>query len=179
MARTRPSRSPSQPNSTPPVAAPIRNDAVAIPNQKPTAADRSAGAMPDGRRSVIAGPATSGNRPISRPSNIQPSRAAVRAIHCPRLTPVSADFAMSFMGNRSQRAGVGEPERKRPEGLQSLALSPVAYAPGSPGGLTAQQGVKQERGADGEDGQADADDHAEHQHVLAARRGRHRRGRQK
>ena len=35
MARTRPMRSPSQPNSTPPVAAPTRKPAVTTPNQTP------------------------------------------------------------------------------------------------------------------------------------------------
>ena len=105
MARTRPSRSPSQPKRTPPVAAPIRNPAVAMPYHvltSPSVALRprafvrgsvlrgSHRSPPPGRadwlsNSFRAGLATSGNSPISMPSKAQPSKAAVSAIHLPEL----------------------------------------------------------------------------------------------
>src|SRR5205814_2735 len=71
MARTRPMRSPSQPNSTPPVAAPTRKPAVTTPNHKPIRPS-SAVAI----KSLIAGRPTIENTPISNPSNIQPRRAS-------------------------------------------------------------------------------------------------------
>lgn len=79
IARTRPIRSPSQPNTTPPVAAPMRNTAMITPNQP----SMSAFEAPESS-SPSAGRPTSGNIPISKPSNIQPSSAATRAIQRPR-----------------------------------------------------------------------------------------------
>ena len=75
IARTRPIRSPSQPKSTPPDAAPTRNTAVITPNQ----ASRSAPVLPAGKRSASAREPTRGKSPISNPSNSQPSTAATRA----------------------------------------------------------------------------------------------------
>src|SRR5262245_61494737 len=79
MARTRPSRSPSQPNSTPPVAAPTRKPAVMTAFHRPSSTSPG---LPS--RSRTAGRATNGNSPISSPSNIHPKRAAASVIQRPR-----------------------------------------------------------------------------------------------
>src|SRR5262249_31391692 len=90
IARMRPSRSPSQPKSTPPVAAPTRKPAMMIPFHGLIAASCFANdSRPTSSNSISAGRATTGKRPISKPSNIQPSSAAISASHRPRLVLVS------------------------------------------------------------------------------------------
>ena len=79
MARTRPMRSPSQPNTKPPAAAPIRNRAVMRPIQSWT--KFSSNICVAACISCKAGRATSGKIPICMPSNIQPRQAASRASH--------------------------------------------------------------------------------------------------
>ena len=83
MARTRPRRSPSQPNPSPPAAAPSRNKAVMRPIQTPT--NWSPTRAEAGIMLWRAGRATSGKMPISTPSNIQPRKPAARTNHCARL----------------------------------------------------------------------------------------------
>ena len=74
MAFTRPSLSPSQPKSTPPVAAPTRKTAMMTVNHCPcTSADSL------GSKSCRAGLPISGKSPISNPSNSQPRKAATSA----------------------------------------------------------------------------------------------------
>src|SRR5262245_25063885 len=121
MALTRPMRSPSQPNNTPPVAAPTRKSAVMTPTQRAISGLLGSEMSSKSRR---AGLATSGTKPISSPSNSQPSRAAVRAIHLPKFEP---EFMMGFQNvkvggddgritgnghaaNHFQRIGLGSPE---------------------------------------------------------------------
>src|SRR5262245_4134016 len=89
MARTRPIRAPSQPNRTPPVAAPTKKPAVITLNHRPTT-DSSVVLS----RSLTAGRPIIEKMPISAPSNNQPSSAAARAIHLPALE-----------GGGSRRAG--------------------------------------------------------------------------
>ena len=77
IVRTRPNLSPSQPKSSPPAAAPRRNNAAMPPFHAPTN-DSSV----TFKRSCSAGRATMGNKPISSPSNIQPENAAANTIQC-------------------------------------------------------------------------------------------------
>src|SRR5262245_2155641 len=99
-------RSPSQPNSTPPVAAPIRNDSVMMPIHLSTVGESPPSS------SIRAGRATSGNRPISKPSNIQPRNAASRAIHNPAWR-ASEDFGNVDIGGVLGRDRLGETQRRR------------------------------------------------------------------
>src|SRR5689334_6418477 len=101
-ARTRPMRSPSQPKNTPPVAAPTRNTAMMAPNHcVACAADEGPS------RSFNAGPPMSGKRPISKPSNIHPSKAAVSAIQRPKLdsSRCGAEIVVPVFGAVSSNAG--------------------------------------------------------------------------
>src|SRR5215471_11921965 len=87
-------RSPSQPNSTPPVAAPTRKHAIMTLNHKAT---RSSDGVLNKSRS--AGRPTMEKMPISMPSNIQPSSAAASASHLP--APVAdLGFRISVLGYR-------------------------------------------------------------------------------
>ena len=79
IARTRPTRSPIQPNKTPPVAAPIKKTDIKTPNQASFTAGLAAISSRSKSLSAL-GPA-SGKSPISKPSNIQPKSAAVSASH--------------------------------------------------------------------------------------------------
>ena len=83
IARTRPSRSPSHPNTNPPPAAPTRNNAVIRPIHNPTNWS-GAPAAASGIMDCNAGRATSGKMPISSPSNIHPRNAAASTSHCAR-----------------------------------------------------------------------------------------------
>ena len=74
IALTRPSLSPSHPNSTPPVAAPTRKTAMMMVNHCPWTA-----AVESGRRSCSAGRPIRGKSPISNPSKSHPRKAARRA----------------------------------------------------------------------------------------------------
>src|SRR6185369_12716457 len=101
MARTRPIRSPSQPNTIPPHAAPSRKHAVIRPIQTPTIASPVPPSM-----FCIAGRATTGNKPISKPSNSQPRKAARRTIHWPRVSAIDLRGGM-------ESTGEGEPDDAR------------------------------------------------------------------
>src|SRR6266404_2308602 len=88
IALTRPILSPSQPKTRPPQAAPKRNMASIQTFQVLTMAPSwSAGSGPNFlvSRLLRAGPAIWGMIPISRPSNIQPRKAA-------RRTRIRADW---------------------------------------------------------------------------------------
>src|SRR5689334_3238834 len=135
-ARTRPMRSPSQPKNTPPVAAPTRNTAMMAPNHcVACAADEGPS------RSFNAGPPISGNRPISKPSNIHPSRAAVSAIQRPKLdsSRFGAEIVVPVFGAVSSNA---EPSTGLIGGasIESAVRYPRAYAPENFGGATRCQG---------------------------------------
>src|SRR5262245_25616388 len=98
IARTRPSRSPSQPKNTPPVAAPTRNPAMMMPFHGLIAASCFArDSWPTSSSSINAGRATTGNRPISKPSNIQPSSAAISASQRPRFVVVSPINSLALL----------------------------------------------------------------------------------
>jgi hypothetical protein len=62
--------------------------------------------------SIMAGRATSGNNPISRPSNIQPRNAAVKASHFPfsekLLRSVDAFMFSSVSGLKFRRTQAGD-----------------------------------------------------------------------
>ena len=79
IAFTRPMRSPSQPKTSPPAAAPSRKSAVTMPIQDCT---NFSSAIPAAACICCsAGRATSGKMPISIPSNIQPRNAAVMVMN--------------------------------------------------------------------------------------------------
>src|SRR5438132_11991374 len=119
LARTRPSRSPSHPNRTPPVAAPIRNPAMVRPFHMSTTLFCSGVSVPAyPSRSMSAGRETTGNSPISKPSNSQPSSAASSASHRPRArveVPMSLFLRQVFV----------EPVRDRGKRLVHVLPLPV------------------------------------------------------
>src|SRR6185436_15586056 len=100
-----PTRSPSQPKRTPPAAAPTRKAAMMPANQGPMSPS-----LPELRSSSLsAGRPARGKRPISRPSNIQPRKAATRAMVRPFVSD-SGDEAMgpvlSHRGSERPRLGL-------------------------------------------------------------------------
>ena len=76
IARTRPMRSPSQPNTTPPVAAPIRNTAMMTPNHSLTAAGSSVSVGQQVRRVRLVRPAGTCPSRSRRTSNPRARRRA-------------------------------------------------------------------------------------------------------
>ena len=112
-------RSPSQPKATPPSAAPSKNVAVMIPIQLPTCPSPPGPSMES-----RAGRATTGNKPISNPSNNQPSTAARSASLAPRLIPGGG-------GVSGAEGGMGRMEcLKRISGPDGLIILPAL--PGNP-----------------------------------------------
>ena len=103
IARTRPILSPSQPNTSPPAAAPSRNSAVIVPIHVCTKLSSTTPAA--ACISCSAGRATSGKIPISNPSNIHPRNAASNTIH-------GADF----------RPEDTEPEEMLTDGIGEAAI---------------------------------------------------------
>ena len=82
IARTRPILSPSQPNTTPPLAAPTRNTAMIAPNHFVASFGSALGPS----KSFSAGWPMSGKSPISKPSKSQPRNAAASVIVLARFT---------------------------------------------------------------------------------------------
>ena len=142
IARTRPRRSPSRPNVTPPQAAPTRNNAVIRPIHVPTNWSCPSPAAAAGSMVCNAGRATSGKIPISNPSNIQPRNAAARTNHCPR---VAAD-GLSIVEADSTFGSTRQPDAHQRHVKVILApnLIPNCFADDSrdsPKWLIAGQGV--------------------------------------
>jgi hypothetical protein len=108
MARTRPRRSPSQPNNTPPVAAPIRKTAIMTPNHSVFTAGFAATWLASNSSSAL-GP-MSGNMPISKPSNSHPKNAAISAGHLPR-SPADVEIGVEVIRDESFRSGF-QPRRE-------------------------------------------------------------------
>src|SRR5262249_16777801 len=100
------------------------NAAVATPNHRPIFLSSMTPS-----RSLSAGRATWGKSPCSSPSNIQPSSAAVRAIHLPRPSPSRSPMLTAFVISHSGvTPGVGarltDDERNRERDRTDLWLLP-------------------------------------------------------
>jgi len=106
MALTRPIRSPSQPKRSPPAAA---EEEERCDDSHPMLHETFVDDHIRDLHVLQAGRATSGKMPISMPSNIQPRKAATKAIHLPFPAMDSCELVVIGIAVEI----IGEPARRR------------------------------------------------------------------